>query len=137
MAKGDYFKVCSNCGSLKIGLDKSLKGFGYGAPSMYKCNNCGTTLPFFPEVAEEELESYVTDIKNAEPILELEEESEDVGNAGPGELSLSQKIFQRWLKYIHLPLVYLFIIYLFYKGYYSLGFYGLFIWSVYVVLIYF
>lgn len=51
-------RFCPKCKSTDVIPDLSLQSYGRGSFfNQYKCNKCGFTGLFFPEVAEDELKN--------------------------------------------------------------------------------
>ena len=51
-----YIQICPKCKSTDISKDFSAQAYGRGTFfNQYKCNNCGYSGQFFPEISEKEL----------------------------------------------------------------------------------
>ena len=60
----NYFKICPKCGSIDVQTDFSNPAvWAYGTQSNYKCNSCGFLSGVFPEIPQNEIESYIKELK--------------------------------------------------------------------------
>lgn len=63
MAK-KYVRICPECKSADIGIDKSTLQMTGALPTLYICNKCSYSNYSFPEVKVEELDNLKDEIKN-------------------------------------------------------------------------
>jgi transcription elongation factor Elf1 len=72
----EHARVCPNCGSTDVSVDRSdvvgMLGLDYG----YKCGNCGFSSKLFPEVPVEDMGEYQQELQEKNPDAYLQEEYE-------------------------------------------------------------
>ena len=62
MKREEYIKICPNCKSIDINLDKSTLQQTGALPSMYICNKCGHSGFIFPEIKVDELKKFEKEV---------------------------------------------------------------------------
>lgn len=89
----DAVKVCPNCGSTDVSVDRSdviaVMGLDYG----YKCGNCGFSSKLFPEVPVEKMEEYQQELEKQNPETYLNTEYERAGDGFSAGRALMGAVF--------------------------------------------
>ena len=62
--KEEYLRFCPKCKSKNVSPDFSIKTFGEKSEfNKYKCNNCGFSSIFFPEILRNKIDKHKGDKK--------------------------------------------------------------------------